>query len=122
MKRVALLFLASSFLSTALACGELANGKGGCKMAAASAWADAQVEVDAAEGTKALLTVSGMHCDCSANSVKAAMLGVEGVRAVAVDVSVGEAKVAFDAGKTNLDAIIAKVSEAGAFEAVAKAN
>ena len=123
MIRTITLFAATSFLSAALACGgeKLANGKSGCAMAAAqTAQADQQKVQDAA-GAKVDLAVAGMTCAGCASSVQAALLKVEGVEAAYVSSTDGKAQVAFDAGKTNLEALIAAVSGAGEYTA-AKAD
>lgn len=119
MFRTAALFAATSFLSVALACGgeKLANGKSGCPMAAAQmAQADLQ-KVQEAQGDKADLQVAGMTCAGCASAVQAALLQVDGVEAAFVSATDGTASVAFDAKKTNLDALIAAVGAAGEYSA-----
>lgn len=119
MIRTAALFVATSFLSVALACGgeKLANGKSGCPMAAQQ---EAMASMDAvknAKGDKVDLAVAGMTCAGCASGVQAALEKVEGVEAAYVDHATGKAQVAFDAKKTNLDALIAAVDGAGDYTA-----
>jgi len=84
-----------------------------CPMADAAAYQTALQEVKATEGTQLAFKVDGMHCgDCS-NKVIAALKGVDGVKAAAVDYQTGEAIVSIDAEKTNADALLAAISELG---------
>ena len=99
----ALLFAALSFAPAALA----------CPMADAAAFAEAQAAVQSAAGTKVALTVEGLHCgDCS-TKVSAALKGIEGVVAVAVDHQSGRAEIAYDAKKTTVDALLKAVTDTG---------
>ena len=119
MFRTAALFVATSALSVALACGggELANGKSGCPMAAAQMAQADQQKVQEAAGDKVDLAVAGMTCAGCASAVQAALLKVEGVEAAYVSATDGTASVAYDAGKTDLDALIAAVGQAGEYRA-----
>ncbi len=84
-----------------------------CPMADAAAYADAVKEVQAAAGTKVTMKVDGMSCGACSNKVTAALTGIEGVHAAAVDYQTGEVKVAIDETKTNTEALIKAVTETG---------
>lgn len=103
----------------ALACGGKPCGSS-CSMAA-HASTTAVDDVDAAEGTKAKLMVTGMTCGACAAKVTAALKGVEGVTAASVDHETGDTRIAFDATKTDIDALIAVVEKLGKYKA-AKAD
>ena len=96
----------------ALACGGQPCGEN-CKMPAT---VDVQ-DVAKADGTKIVLKIDGMSCGKCADKVATALRGLEGVTAANVDVDKAQAEVAFDAEKVTVDALIAKVSEAGHFTA-----
>ena len=119
MLRTLAVFAATSFLSVALACGgaKTADGKSGCPMSAAKMAQAAQSDVQAAEGAKVALDVSGMTCGGCANAVQAALMKIDGVKAAYVSADDGRAEIAFDDKKTNLDALIAAVDNAGDYSA-----
>ncbi len=95
----------------ALACGGKPCGHCG------DTHASAEVEdISKAPGTHVTLNVTGMKCGACGKKVRAALEGVDGVNAVSVDHSTGTTKVAFDASKTNTDALI-KAIEALSFHA-----
>ena len=116
MIRVLAAFAVSSFFSVALACG--ADGKcgGACAMSGAPA-ATSTAAVDQAAGTKLTLAVTGMSCGACAAKIEAALKGIKGVNAAAVDHASGTAKVAFDASLTNADALLAAVKGLGKYGA-----
>ncbi|MCB9779321.1 MAG: heavy-metal-associated domain-containing protein [Alphaproteobacteria bacterium] len=88
-------------------------------MADAAAFAKAAEQVQTADGTKVSLTVAGMHCgDCS-TKVTAALQGVDGVIAVAVDYQTGAAEIAYDAAKVDVAALVSAVEGTG-FQATKK--
>lgn len=119
MLRTLTVFAATSFLCVALACGgaKTADGKSGCPMAAAKMAQAAQADVQAAEGAKIALDVSGMTCEGCANAVQAALMKIDGVKAAYVSSESGRAEIAFDDKKTSLDALIAAVDGAGDYTA-----
>ena len=119
MFRTLTVLAATSFLSVALACGgpKTASGKSGCPMAAAQALASQQQAVQDAAGTKVDLAVQGLTCGGCASQVQAALMGIDGVEAAFVNHEDGKAKIAFDAKKTSLDALIAAVTSAGDYQA-----
>lgn len=104
---------------SAFACGGKSCGES-CAMASHSDKAAAD-DVDAAAGEKVQLAVTGMHCGACASKITAALKGVDGVNAAAVDHETGTAKIAFDAEKTNVEALVAAVAKLGKFEATAPA-
>lgn len=57
--------------------------------------------------------ISGMGCQNCANRVHNALLRKEGVLEVAVDLQTHSARVSYDAGKANVEALVAAVSSAG---------
>lgn len=103
--------LAASLLALsapAFACGGQDCGAN-CAMKKAGDFA----AVDQAEGTKFAFSIDGGICGGTAASIKDTIGKIEGVNAVAVSHETSEAKVAFDAKKTNEDAIRKAVTEAG---------
>lgn len=99
-----LLFAAAVALSTpALA----------CPMADAAAFADAAEQVKAAAGAKVTLQVEGMHCGSCSEKVAAALKGLTGVTAAASDYQTGRTEIAYDAGKTKVDAMVAAIEKLG---------
>lgn len=84
-----------------------------CPMADAAAYAAAAQEVKAAAGTHVTLKIDGLTCGSCSETVTAALKGVTGVKAAAVDYQTGEALVAFDAGQTNVDALLSTIQQAG---------
>ncbi|MCO4747363.1 MAG: heavy-metal-associated domain-containing protein [Proteobacteria bacterium] len=101
---------------SAFACGGKAPCGSSCDMAA-HADATAADDVAAAAGEKVTLNVSGMTCGSCASRVTAALKAVDGVNAAKVDHATGVASIAFDAAKTDADALIAAVAELGKFQA-----
>ncbi len=113
MFRFALVLGALLLSPAAFACGGQDCG-GNCEMKPVSAHLD---DVDAAAGTKAQLAVAGMKCGRCADKVVAALKAVDGVNAASVDSDTGVAKIAFDAEKTTLDALMAAIQEVGPYTA-----
>ncbi len=74
-------------------------------------------DVTQADGTKVTLAVSGMSCGKCADKITTALRALEGVNAANVDSDSGKAEIAFDAAKVDIDALIAKIAEAGHFTA-----
>lgn len=118
MLRTAFVLVALALSPIALACGD-GDCTGNCQMKPTTAALD---DVDAATGTKAAFSVSGMRCGSCADKIVAALKGVAGVNAATVDVTTGAAKVAFDESKTNLDALLTVVNGLGHFEAKKNAS
>lgn len=84
-----------------------------CPMADAAAFAKAAEAVQQAAGTKVSIAVQGMHCgDCSAK-VTAALQGIDGVEAVAVDYQSGAAEVAYDPAKVSPDELVKAIVDTG---------
>lgn len=107
--------LRSAFVAAAILFATLSSAPAAlaCPMADAAAFSTAQAEVQAATGTKVALTVEGMHCgDCS-TKVSAALKGIDGVVAVAVDYQTGRTEIAYDAKKVTLDAMLKAVTDTG---------
>ncbi len=84
-----------------------------CSMEGAQASAEDIQAVQQAEGAKATLDVSGLKCGNCVKKVKAALSAVDGVIAVAVDLSSGKAQVAFDAAKVSPERLAQVVTETG---------
>lgn len=84
-----------------------------CPMADAAEYAAAAEQVEAADGTKASFKVDGMTCGSCSSKVIAALTAVDGVHAAAVDYQTGEAKVAFDATKTDAASLKKVIEETG---------
>lgn len=116
MLRAAFVLAALALAPAALACGDGPCDK--CPMEPRTAQVD---DVDAAEGTKVALTIEGMRCGTCADKITAALKGVEGVTAVSVDHTTGEAEIAYDASTTDLEALLGAVSGSGHFTATEKA-
>ena len=112
MLRTAIVLSALALSGTAYACGGQPCGRN-CKMPAT---VDVQ-DVTQADGTRVVLAIEGMSCGKCADKVATALRGLEGVNAANVDVEKARAEVAYDAEKVDLDALIAKVAEAGHFTA-----
>ncbi len=84
-----------------------------CPMQDAAVYQEAAKTVAATEGTQVAFSIEGMSCgDCSAKVVTA-LNGIDGVNAAAVDYQTGEARVAFDAAKTNPEALLAAIQKVG---------
>ena len=100
-----ILALALLLPAAALACeGESAGGKS-CPMPSAAALP--------ADGARARLAVSGMHCGCSASKVQAALTALPGVTGATVDAATGTVEVAYDSGKVGTGEMIKAVTGAG---------
>lgn len=84
-----------------------------CPYEDAQAYNAAAAQVDEAEGTKLVLAVEGMNGNGCAGKLTKAIEGLDGVNAVAFNYQTGEAKVAFVDGKTDKDAILKAIEEAG---------
>ncbi len=97
----------------ALACGGTCDGS--CAEHAEHASAEMEA-VKAAEGTKVELAVTGVHCMGTAAAAKSVLLGMDGVVAVAVDVS-GKTLVAYDAAKVDTAKLIAAFEKVEGFKA-----
>jgi len=113
MLRVALFLGVLACAPAALAC-EGGDCPANCPMSSQTAQND---DVDAAAGTKIVLAIDGMHCGKCADHIAAALEAVDGVNAASVDYTTGRAKIAFDAKKTNVDALIAVVKQTDDFSA-----
>jgi len=93
-----------------LGLGTAANA---CPMADAAAYkADVQ-KVESAQGTQLAFSIKGMSCGSCSEKINTALMSVEGVVASAVDYQTGEAKVAFDASKTDEQALMAAIQGTG---------
>ncbi len=112
MFRTALVIAALALSPAALACGTNANCAH-CDQGPTTA----AVDVDAAEGTKVDLTITGMHCGACSSKIITALTETAGVNAVTVDHETGRARIAYDASALTVDALIAAVATAGGFEA-----
>jgi copper chaperone len=100
----------------AFACGGQPCGSS-CKMAAHD---ESEVDdVAAAEGTKAQLTITGMTCGACAAKITEALKQTKGVTAAAVDHETGVAEIAFNADKTNVDALVTAIEKLGKYTATA---
>lgn len=132
MLRTSALFVASAFFGVALACGGAksttatastnadaateASAEAAPSMCKYKSQALAAVDVSTAEGEKAQVSVAGMTCQSCATSVQTALMKLDGVNAAQVSATTGTADIAFDAGKTDLDKIIAAANEALDYE------
>lgn len=115
-----LIFALSLYVSgVAFACGDQKCDKANCPMPTAAAGAGAAPTATAPlpEGARANLQVTGMHCESCAQHVKAALMGVDGVKGANVDVKSGVAEISFDDKKTNVDALVKAVNKTGNFQA-----
>lgn len=92
--------------------------KAGCQMPSAEATTAALP----ADGTHAFLAVSGMHCGACADKVHTALMAVPGVKGAKVDLAANKVEVAFDAGKTSLDKLVAAVATNTSFTASVAKN
>ena len=114
MIRIALAAVALTVSAPALACGDGSNcSKSHCKMASTAEVDTDMAAVDAAEGTKVALTITGMRCGSCADKLTATLSGLEGVNAAAVSHAEGQAKIAYDAAKIDVEKLIATITEAG---------
>ncbi len=118
MTRALFVAIALSLSAPALACGgDKPCNKSHCKMQSQDEVAAAMAEVEAAEGTKVALSVTGMSCGQCAKTITAALQELDGVNAAAVSHAEGVARVAYDPARTDLDKIIAAVNAIGKFKA-----
>lgn len=102
--------------SVAFACeGEHAGGSH-CNMPTATTTAAATVPIPPGS-TAANLKVEGMTCAACSTKVQAALLAVPGVTVANVDPTKGTAEVGYDAGKTNVDALVVAVNGTHHFKA-----
>jgi len=90
-----------------------------CPMADKAAYEAAAEKVEAAQGTKVVLAVEGMHCGACSEKIVAALSGIEGVVAAAADYQTGETKVAIDATKVEAAKLLAAIEGVG-FKATVK--
>lgn len=74
-------------------------------------------DVDAASGVKVELAIDGMNCGKCADNIVTVLKTVDGVNAATVDVKTGLGRVAYDPAKTDVDALITKVSQTGPYTA-----
>lgn len=118
MFRTALVIAALALSPAALACGSGSN----CGHCNQGETATAAVDVDAADGTKVNLAITGMTCGACSGKVTTALSGIEGVNAVTVDHETGRARVAYDATALTVEALVAAVATAGGFEATVIAD
>lgn len=63
--------------------------------------------------SKATIKIIGMTCDHCVKSVKQGLAGLDGVRSVEVSLETGQAQVDYDEGRTDDDALRARVEEIG---------
>jgi copper chaperone len=99
--------------SPALACGDGNCTKEACKTKPMSEVETAMAKVEKAEGSKIALDVDGMTCGSCSDKVTAALQAIEGVNAAAVSHQAGEARVAFDAKKVDVDKMVAAITGLG---------
>ena len=109
--RTLTIFLASSALGAALACGD--GPCGACGAAATTAKAADLASVD---GQIVKLAATGVSCGGSAASFHAALMKIDGVKAATVETD-GKTELKFDADTTNIAKIIEAVAKTGAFTA-----
>lgn len=113
MQKILFVALSLGLTNIAFACG----GKpcDGCDQAHAAV--DATVDVAKADGTQLALAVTGMSCGKCSGKITVALTGIEGVNAASVDHEKGTAQIAYDAKKTNPEALIKAIAAVGHFEA-----
>jgi len=114
MFRTALVVAALALSPAALACG---SGSNCAHCDRAPETAATTPNVDEADGTKVTLAVTGMTCGACSTKVTAALTETAGVNAVTVDHETGRARIAYDEGALDVDALIAAVAGAGGFQA-----
>ena len=114
MQKILFVALSLGLTNLALACG----GKpcDGCDKAHAEA-TETAVDVSKADGTQLALAVTGMHCGKCSSKITVALTNVDGVNAASVDHEKGTAQIAYDAKKTNPEALIKAIAAVGDFEA-----
>ncbi len=61
----------------------------------------------------AVLSVSGMHCNHCRGKVEQALSSLKGVKSVDVDLASATAHVTYVPAKTNVEAMVAAVNDAG---------
>lgn len=66
-----------------------------------------------ANSSALVLSVSGMSCGSCVRHVREALLGVDGVREVDVNLEQGRATIEYDAARTEVEAMVAAVGKAG---------
>lgn len=88
-----------------------------CDMPAATASAPLP-----ADGKHVKLAVAGMTCGSCAETVKVALIGVDGVKGATVDSTTGIAEVAFDDKKASTDKLLAAVAATQQFTATVATN
>lgn len=116
--------LALNVASPSFACDpatEAAAAAGGAKKSCALPTAETTAAVPAA-GTHVALNVTGMTCGGCANSVHAALMGVEGVTGAQVDIKTGIVQVAYDSAKANPEKLLAAVAALNEFKAALATN
>lgn len=92
------------------------DGGSHCNMPTATATAATPAPIPAGS-TAANLKVEGMTCAACSTKVQTALLAVPGVTVANVDATKGTAEVGYDAGKTNVDALVAAVNGTNHFKA-----
>jgi copper chaperone CopZ len=70
-------------------------------------------EIMNANSSALVLSVSGMSCGSCVRHVREALLGVDGVREVDVNLEQGRATIEYDAARTEVEAMVAAVGKAG---------
>lgn len=114
MIRTVMMMAAMALSAPAFACSGDANcDKSHCKMKAKAEIEAALAVVDKADGDKVGFEVDGMTCGSCADKVTAALKALDGVHEAAVSVQGSAARVAYDAGKVDLDKMLAAVNAAG---------
>jgi len=113
MIRVLFATLALALTAPALACGGGNCDKEGCKTKPMTEVETAMAEVDKAAGTKIALDVEGMSCGACSDKVTAALRALDGVNAAAVSHQAGEARVAYDSEKVDLDKMVGAITGLG---------
>jgi copper chaperone CopZ len=104
---------ALTLTSPALACGDGDCANKACKTKPMSEVETAMAEVEKAEGSKIALDVDGMSCGSCSDKVTAALRAIDGVNAAAVSHQAGEARVAFDSEKVDVDKMVAAITGLG---------
>lgn len=97
---------ALALLASPMALAAPGGGSCGDKVAAPS-------EASPASLKKAVIPVEGMTCGSCAGKVKTALMALDGVQAVNVDVAQGEAHVDYDEAKITIAAIVKAIADTG---------
>lgn len=84
-----------------------------CGKAAAATTPAATTPAAPVDGTKVVLTVTGMQCGACSSKVSAQLLKTEGVKSATVDHATGKAELVIDSAKTNADALAKVVTDLG---------